>query len=521
MLHLDLPAQSQRPGYDPRPGALAEWVAALPLADPLRSASLLLERLRELNAYQLPARHRAELLRQLQPAYNRLHAPLRAAAGDGGRSRPREGAGLLALLTEQMLMGYQYVLQAAQAERGWRRPRHLQAAAHHAAHLLLLYFAGRYAEFLPVAPRRWQQLTALVEFTEHQRLDAVAAGDFPFARRLHAGDALGLLGALHFSDPYGLPQGQVWDVLGFAAAHVEDLRLLPAPVSPSPLPPGHFVLDRARLEGTTGPDPAACWRILVLAGLAARAREALAHSTPDRLDEIPGFSRDRSAYERRHLLEHLAARWQAARSRRHARNAQDGRLRLRRGLLDVWRLHNGDRPFDPLAWLPPEERDLAWDTRAIAASTNPRELEGRLRNRGAGGMGIQLASSDPGLRVGDLVCVTLPGPDGAPQRFTALVRWIRREGGGLSAGLHYVARNAQPLAARPGEAPAGMPYQPVLCHLPNMEGDRLLVLITPRGLYGEGRLLELCGPDQRRRVRCARLLEVANGLERFTARGLG
>jgi len=46
-------------------------------------------------------------------------------------------------------------------------------------------------------------------------------------------------------------------------------------------------------------------------------------------------------------------------------------------------------------------------------------------------------------------------------------------------------------------------------------GKRLL--LSPRGLYGDGRLLELRWHGGTEQLRCERLIEVANGIERILA----
>ena len=91
------------------------------------------------------------------------------------------------------------------------------------------------------------------------------------------------------------------------------------------------------------------------------------------------------------------------------------------------------------------------------------------------------------------------------------------EGGEAAAGLQYVAREARAVAARPvrreGEE---HPCMPVLVGQAGSDGSKCL-LISPRGLYAEGRPLELYRQDGTERLRCERLIEVANGVERILA----
>ncbi len=518
MLHLEVPPQSNPPGVDTRPGPLVEWIERLPYADTLPTAQLVLARLRDINAQRLAPRERHVLMNAFQQAYNRLHEPLRTAHvhRDAGHLESRE-LRLLEQLTEQMLHGYKYIILQAQDEKSlWRRPRHLHGAVNHALHLIVLLLASRYADYIPTEQRLWKEAAELLDFSELKRIPEEEARGFPFTERLGADRAFRQLAVLRLSDPFRLPPERVWDTLAFISEHIDQVRLEPGDRPHDQTIPGCFPLCRdcepnEKLKIMEAPDGNPPWRQIDLENLIITAQSLLARLDAGSLPELPG---DRTVREQKQWLSHLIGQWMSAPQRRHERRAYREITRIRCGLSEVWRLHNRDRPFDPAQWQPEDD----WmETEPVASERPPREYTCTIDNRSAGGLGLRYPRNRLLLQVGDLVTVAVPDPDHGRIWYTAIVRWVMNEGGEAAAGLQYVAREARAVAARPvrreGEE---HPCMPVLVGQAGSDGSKRL-LISPRGLYAEGRPLELYRQDGTERLRCERLIEVANGVERILA----
>ena len=520
MLRLEVPPQSNPPGVDTRPGPLADWIERLPYADTLPTAQLVLMRLRDINARKLPPRDRFVLMNAFQQAYNRLHEPLRSAytQSDSGHLESRE-LRLLEQLTEQMLHGYKYIILQAQGEKSlWRRPRHLHGAVNHALHLIVLLLASRYADYIPTEQRLWKEAAELLDFSELKQVPEEEARGFPFAERLGADRAFRQLAALRLSDPFRLSPGWIWDTLAFIGAHIEQIRLEPGDRPPDQLPPGCFPLCRdcepnEKLKIMEVPDGSLPWRQIDLENLIIVARDLLRRLETGQPDPLPGLPDDRPPREQRQWLSYLIGQWMTTPQRRHERRTYREITRIRCGLSEIWRLYNRDRPFDPRDWSPEDE----WmETGPATAERPPREYSCGIENRSAGGLGLRYPRNRLALRVGDLLAVAVPDPELGPVWYAAIVRWVMNEDGDSTAGLQYVAREARAVAARPVLEGEEHPYMPVLASDAGT-GNSKRLLLSPRGLYGEGRRLEIRWQGGTEPLCCERLIEVANGVERILA----
>ena len=226
-LFLTVPRQEAMPGVDTRPERLRAWIESLPYTSDRETTQRLIERLHDINHQPLPSTQRMALLDPFTRAFGRLHEALRSAtAGPEHLDRLR----LLDRFTEQLLIGYKYVINDAQAEpRRWGKPRHLYQAVNLAAHLIHLLLACRYQHYLPPEAASWRELFV---YAESHEIPATGHPDFPFASHpLSADRALAEAAMLRLADPFRLPEGQVWELLAY-------LDRLEPPLHCTPLPEG-------------------------------------------------------------------------------------------------------------------------------------------------------------------------------------------------------------------------------------------------------------------------------------------
>jgi len=523
-LFLTVPRQEAIPGVDTRPERLRAWVESLPYTSDRETTRRLIERLHDINHQPLPSTQRMALLEPFTRAFGRLHEALRSAtAGPEHLDRLQ----LLDRFTEELLIGYKYAVNDAQAEpRRWGKPRHLYQAVNLAAHLIHLLLACRYQHYLPAEATAWRELGQLFVYAESHEIPATEHPDFPFATHpLSADRALAEAAVLRLADPFRLPAGQVWDLLAY-------LDRLESPLHCAPLPDGklpsedHLAVCLHCEPGEFAHPPESgterrLWRLIDGRELRATLEHDLqrlqAGASPERL----GLSRRLHGTDAAQLLHHLSLQLRHRADRKLPRVVAEGELELHPGLIEAYRLHAG-RAFDPRAYADYDdsgEIDLA----ASFESLEPRQASAQppcrtsLVNRSAGGVAVAVTGEDAArFPVGQLV--TLPAPPHARHDWlVAVVRWHQREpGAGAEIGLQYIANDARPVAVRPLDVGQQVAFQPALESELAHGIHRYRILIAPRGLFRPKRLLELDINGERTQLHCGRLIERGHGQERFT-----
>jgi cyclic-di-GMP-binding protein len=536
---LNVPEQRAIPGVDTRPGPLRDWLGALPYVDSEKSATLVIERLRDINHQLIPAGHRLELLAAFRDGYGRLHEGLR----DNARhqeipTRPR-ALELLTDLTETLAFGYKYALRDALGERQrWGRNKQLAEAIGYSMHFLALLLICRYQAYHPVSDQNWREIGDLVRFTEAQDVPATRNSDLPYVQgELHALTVYRQLALLRLADPYRLPGGQIWEVYAYIAGKVSQIHLLGhfQGDSSTGIPTGVYgiSLDHEPQQSLAAPGSGverSSWRWL-------DARELL-HSAQIDLDRVlsgvhpnrVGFSNRLTGFEATQLLGRMLGQWSRPSERKTPRFNSNQTVDIAPGLAAAYYFLNNCSAFNPLDYASPEDEDaIDYSMGVRRLPANPtvgfRLVSCPTRNRSSGGLALYLeALHDLNLRVGELVLLNAPGntPGAARDWLVGVVRWqVRRDDADTELGVQYVARNVTPAAVRTisgahqGHAPA------LKSELTLANGQHLTVLITPRGLYRQKAVLELQYADQSRQIRCSHLLETASGFDRFSYEILG
>ncbi|HEB99467.1 MAG TPA: hypothetical protein ENJ05_08175 [Thiotrichales bacterium] len=525
MMLLSVPRQDAIPGVDTRTATLRAALDTLPYADAVGATQQVLERLRDINHQILPGGHRYELMQAFSEAYARLHEGLRAGTAEGGpvvEQRHR----LLAEFTEQLLNGYKYIINSSQDEKQrWGKPKHLVGAINYSAHLILLLLAARYQEYLPTDERLWHEAIQISQFAADTGYPASPAADFPFAPegRLNATGSMTLAALLRLADPYHLPPNAIWELLQYLCGHMTEIS------QRSEAPEGEAVAGVLPLCISCDSDRAVRHQGK-LHGEIAIALDVveLLHSIQEdigRLDaSLPpariGFSRNLGRRDAVQLLNHLLKQYRLPPERRLVRvDAHEETIEIGIGLETAFTLHNGGVPFNPMEYIDlqdEEEIDIGYPLETLSACyrSKPKQIRCSCLNRSAGGMALhQAAGAEFPLKVGQLV-VLPSGKNGG--WLTGAVRWVVNHGDeGREAGIQYVARDARPAAVRPLTGDVETRFLPALT-LRLQQGESIYrILFGTRGLFHKDRLLELEENDERRQIRCIRLLESNTNFERF------
>lgn len=527
-VQLIMPEQRPLPGVDVRPRPLRAWLAALPYVDAESTARAALERLRDINQQTLPAAQRLELLAAFRHCYARLHEPLSSGGPQQDPAAPTPALALLAEFTETLSHGYKYALRDAIAENPrWGRAKLLAGAAHYTLHLLAQLLLCRYQTYQPVAAQHWREIGELVRFAETERLPALRDSEFPYSTgELHALGAYRQLALLRLADPYRLPPGLVWEAYGYIAAKSAQIELLLH--YDEALPTGVYGLPLDQEPHHSLPAPTSgiernTWRWLDARELLRNAQldldRIVSGTLPQRLD----FSNRVSSADALQLLGRMLGQWTHSPQRKAPRFNSNQKVDVVPGLDAAYYFLNHCTAFDPALYAPPENEDDIDFSRVQRRAPDVRRsfrLVGcPTRNRSSGGLSLHVdALSELSLRVGQLVLLA-PSEGGGPGQdwLIGVVRWLVSRTAGTELGVQYVGRNPVPVAVRPVAGAALQNAHPALrSDLPLADGQRLLTLITQRGLFRAKAVLELHQAGQVRQLRCSHLLESGQGFERFS-----
>ncbi len=141
------------------------------------------------------------------------------------------------------------------------------------------------------------------------------------------------------------------------------------------------------------------------------------------------------------------------------------------------------------------------------------------RNRSSGGLALHLDQiHNLALRVGQLVLIM-----GTTREWmVGVVRWLvsgqqRHE----KLGVQYVAHSSLPVAIRQTTGAHQLFHPALKSVLALANGEHLLTLIAPRGMYKNKAVLELQYAEHLRQIRCGHLIETGQGFERFSYEILG
>lgn len=534
-MQLNLPEQRPLPGVDTRPGPLRAWLAALPFVDTENSARAALERLRDLNHQRLSAAQRLELLAAFRHSYARLHEPLRDAARQQDPLQPSRAFTLLSDFTEAMSHGYKYALRDAVNERPrWGRAKLLAEATHYTLHFLALLLVCRYQAYQPVADHSWREIGDLVRFAETETLPTVRDDEFPYnAGELHTLSGYRQLALLRLADPYRLPAGLIWEAYGYLAGKAHQIELLMHHADAG-LPTGVYGLPLDHEPHRSLPAPSSgiercTWRWLDARELLRTAQLDLDRILSGTLPHKLGFSNRLAGGDALQLLGRMLGQWTHSPQRKAPRFNSSQNVELAPGLEAAYFFLNHCNAFDPADYLPPEDEDDI-DFSRIRRGGADIQRSFRLvacptRNRSSGGLALHLDPlHDLNLRVGQLLLLTPAETAAGPGRdwLIGVVRWlVSKNGAGSDLGIQYVARNPMPVALRTVTGPAQNAHPALKSDLPLANGQRLLTLIAPRGLFKPKAVLEMFQAGQGRQLRCTHLLESGTSFDRFSYELLG
>lgn len=98
-----------------------------------------------------------------------------------------------------------------------------------------------------------------------------------------------------------------------------------------------------------------------------------------------------------------------------------------------------------------------------------------------------------------------------------MVRWLQnQEEAGSEIGVQYVARNCVPVVIRATTGAVQNYHAALKSDLTLADGQRLLTLITTKGMFRSKAIFEMRQGGQTLQIRCEHLLESGGGFDRFS-----
>lgn len=525
---LPVPPQTPLPGVDTRTGAVRKWIDQLAYTNTLDTSHQLISRLRDLHHQPLDAAHRHELLLSFLEAFQRLHEPLRRSPPAAADPLAASRLHTLDRLTEELLIGFKYVINDAQQERHLlRKPRHLHQAVTLAMHLIALLLATRYQSYLPTDTQLWREAGALLRYCRDHALGPQnIATPLPFAEGpLDGPGSYALMAFMRLSDPFRLPHGTLWDCFGFLASRIRRSGLRAEPRAPDSPRARAVCIDCEPAEWHQAPpadaDPAR-WYWLDPAPLLEAIETGIQALDQGASPAQLGLSEAIGRQDARQLLQRLQSLYTDPPQRKLARFDSDQTVQLAVGLEACFYLHNRGVAFDPRDYLGAEDEEaieIGPDQGPARAATAAGYQAYRcsLLNRSAGGLAVQLPlEGPPRIRVGEILAVSLAEADADdPQWLIATVRWLVRQPHHREMGLQYIARDVSPCALRAGRNNRSAPLQPALETSITHNDARYNLLITAKGMFRPQRTLELLRGPHPEPVQCTQLVESTGLYERF------
>lgn len=513
-----------------RPLYVEEWLDSLPYVDFKRTSRLLHEATRATNTQSVKAAVRFELVELYNRPYQYyVDSQIKTGAQHTLQSieTMQEQIEILKLIAVNLAYACKLSIDETLKQKTlWRQSKPpleaLLASLHYLAHALIFSFL----EYAPMPKNVWRELNFVYDFTEglgqHNAL-LLPPGGKPGADTISIAGAYKRIVMAALADPHHLPFGAVWEIydqLSGWIQHVEIGRFI-HPGNPG----GSFVVD---LDSDNRPMPITKFDA---PGKLERLRlidaSALGGVIEDQLERLqagqnldPGSKL--SPYFARTVLGHMQRSWGLPPKRFHPREPGEGTLELSCGLNAVYYFLNGEREFTPAAPAGEAGDDAA--AAAVMEITPPGNYvveSWSLVDQGPGGFAV-IKKDKPvnTVRVGDLISIGhAPGSTGLRDWTLGIIRWLMvQQKSSYRIGVQTIPGIVTAVAVRAqGGSSHDSRYRRALL-LTDRQRPGSQSLIAERGLYQEGRALELLQSGRVVRANSGALIESAVGFEHFTLR---
>ena len=474
MLTLSLPGTDAvlQQKVETRPKAVAEWIDALPFANPAQTAQQLLMGLYALNRHALDEDDRTALLALYRPAVARVAAALETSIADAGLPPPpqqRQAGALLRELLIELGTGYRHVLQALANRRLVRASgkRVAEAAARVLGAHFDVLFACHLTRMAPPAGL-WREIHQVYAYAQAAGAAELAVDDAPTPAAAYCRAVL-----FTRADPPHMSHAELLHTRRYLEKYADRATLAAAPLGGHP---GFSIpVDGDPTPSPTPPDPARESLWLDTGVLCQHLQAVQLHlrtgDTPRKIRLPEGMEAEATQILSSHLLKQWCASPQRA-FRRHT--PVDAALTVVAGLGAIHRL---------LGPGPAPSAEDEYTPGVTPAPVTPTRWT--ILNDSAAGLALAgTPDASLNLRVGDALALQA---DGDAEWSLGVIRWLRmRDAQVVEFGVERLSPRAEAVWVRPLRGHRTLRAEAAL-FVPGIaamkQADRLML---PRHLYQLG-----------------------------------
>jgi len=498
-----------------RPKRVRKWLGGLPEDDPEHTVGEILAAIGKLNAAEVPADTRQQLLDTYRSSVNGIFEDFETDTSRDGTSHsqlphqlPTDVGELISALAD----GYKLIALHGHAEGGnASRDRRYLSAIYCAMEQTVFAVLHAFRTRAPIPNGAHNDLHRLYRLAEeHKALYTpvtVAGKPAPFKS----------VGALYkqfllvcIADPHHLGPGEMLDLFRFLARYTKATRLTRNGICDPP--EGRFLVDL----GGDGP-PTACARS---DGAPAPKDPVILDTTQvisvavrDQINEEVSQEHRLLAEHGRHMLSHIVPHFRGIQLRRSGRQAVAQTVRITVGVEAVHHhLRNeSQRPLEEVREGGSEETGAGPDTPDLGTCTVDDEGPGGWRLRGP-------RRTLAGSRIGDVVGMARsPVQDGSAPLALAMIQWMRGQGeDDLLLGLKTIDAPAVPVTCRPTtDGPDRGKAVLALMLSDTQDRQTPAALLVRKGIYAPDKMLRLDYEDRTDLVQMSELVMESPCLDHF------
>ncbi|MDA8381903.1 MAG: hypothetical protein M0037_02305 [Betaproteobacteria bacterium] len=520
-LKLAVPAHEETgdPAIETRPAFVGDWLASLPLTNPIEAARSARDGLYALNRRKIAEDQRLKLLElylltieqllsMLEPYYLGMGLPI--------PDKGRQAATVARELLGEAAYGYKILLMD-QADRrsAIRANKPLTLIVERAVSALSGILVVCYETYAPTPAGVWAELHQLFRYAFEHKIHDEPVEHGNETRSVTLAYKQTLLLAL--TDPYRLMQGEVNLVLDYLARFGQEAHLIQAGESARPLALFLVSLESDKppraLAQVPQPPNAASDILLDTLELARKIYQDLSELEAGTDPHTLHLPVQAKAASYRELLRRLLKHWGASPKRHYPRTPASETLELCAGLRALHHFLGGGAQGHASAQdITDISIQVAPSPLDAASRTTYRSMRWATLNESAGGIAAaHTATEKTQVRVGEIV--GLRANDQEPWH-VGVVRWMKAPAPQqLELGIQMLSPTAKPIEIRPVVASPGEEFMPALLlpEVPLLKQEAALVALG--GTFSRMRELELRDGDSQQNVRAMSLREQGNGFE--------
>lgn len=523
-LKLNVPALEDKPLVlaQTQPAKVVDFVASLPLTQPLNAGATLLDELQILNRQKVSSDVRYKALETYRPTAINLCESLAAEYSSPAIPLSEEGkksAELAQALWLEFSYGYKLALLEEKSQlfslSGKKFTAQCIYRAIDAIYKLMMVY---YHSYFNVPSNVWSDLHQLYLYAAEQSIHQLELeNDSPLVKSSSIDLAYKQVLLMSLADPRHLNNHDINLVADYIARHAQLSQIQGLGTLDNPS--GIFLVslnkDKPPIPYIKNANPADAQTdvLFITIDLARTIHQhilMLQTKVPPSKNELPDNASDPRYLD---LLVYLIKHWAASPKRIFGRKNKSNFSELASGIAATHYFINGEKTYtqpSPVGGVT-DISQFADDSQEPTARKEPQLSRWQLINISAGGLALRLLpNSQTTLRIGDLICIRNTNE---PRWSIGVIRWANNgDQQMLDVGAELIAPEAMPVGVK---SPNRSKFEPALI-LPAINAlKQSSSIVASYGTYSPARVLELEENGTISRVMVTKLIERTANFERF------